>query len=58
MFVYELNGSGFESSSVKNIMSDNENSSEYCSESKSEGIGRSSESELEREYLKSEQVFS
>ena len=39
-------------------MSDSENSSEYCSESKSEGIGRSSESKLEREYLKSEQVFS
>ena len=28
-------------------MSDSENSSEYCSESENEGIGSSSESELE-----------
>ena len=49
---------GSSSVAVKNIMSDGENSSEYCSESKSEGIGRTSESKLEREYLKSEQVFS
>ena len=32
-------------------MSDSENLSQYRSESKSEGIGSSSESELESEYL-------
>ena len=32
-------------------MSDSENSSEYCSESENEGIGSSSESELESVYL-------
>ena len=35
----------------KNIMSDSENLSEYCSEGENEGIGSSSESELESGYL-------